>query len=72
MLPDSGLLGSTVHLFVAEVDKLGNRDDGEAIDAIVALSFSELRELIAKGEVIDSFTIAAFTRALWRQRIREE
>lgn len=66
LVPDSGLLTSTVHLFWAEVSQFGETEAAEGIGEVVMLSAPELRSHIACGSVADSFTIAAFARAQWR------
>lgn len=63
---DSGLLGSATHLYLAEIDKLGEVQRAEGISEIRLLSPAELQGEIARGAISDSFTIAAFARALWR------
>jgi ADP-ribose pyrophosphatase len=66
---NTGLSSEFVELFIAEVDKLGTPDIKEAITQLKIISSEQLEEFINKGEITDSFTIAAYTRAKLKKLI---
>jgi ADP-ribose pyrophosphatase len=69
---DSGMLGAPVHLFLADVDHYGEGEKKEAIRAVVPFSFRQIHDGIAQGDITDSFTIMAFTRAWFLKLIDEQ
>jgi ADP-ribose pyrophosphatase len=62
---DSGQVVGIPYLFVARVARGGEpeRETGEAIDGIHAYRFTALRRACERGEIVDSFTLAAMLRA---------
>jgi ADP-ribose pyrophosphatase len=60
---DSGLLGQKAQLFLAEIRSVHHRDVHEALEPAPQVTVEEMERLIASGEITDSFTIAAYTRA---------
>lgn len=69
MHPDSGMLESTVRLFLAVCDSDAeagvNTEDGE-VDASVWVNLDDAMALVASGELTDSFTTVALARAMLR------
>lgn len=61
---DSGQLTGFPHLFAARVREGGasEPEETEAIDRVFSYSFSELKHACQRGEIIDSFTLAAVAR----------
>lgn len=61
---DSGQLVGFPHLFAARVRQDGPAEPEatEAISGIFAYTFSELKRACQRGEIVDSFTLAAVTR----------
>lgn len=64
--PDSGMAADRVHLFYAEIGQLGPLGTDEAIRAVRTYPVRRVGELIRDAVITDSFTIAAYTRALLR------
>jgi ADP-ribose pyrophosphatase len=64
VVTDSGQLTGIPHLFAARVveDAAPEREEGEAIDRVYRMRFTELAEACARGEVVDAFTLAAVLR----------
>jgi ADP-ribose pyrophosphatase len=60
---NTGMTADCVELFVAEILKFGHPQTSEGIIGIEVYNPAEVAELIRRGEITDSFTIAAFTRA---------
>lgn len=67
VFPDTGTLTSPVHLFLAEIASFGEPELREAIERIVPVSVEEFEAMIAREEINDGFSIAAFTRARARR-----
>lgn len=63
---NSGIASDCVELFAARIDTLGNPQAEEGITGFRICTPSEVAELISSGEITDSFTIGAFTRAWLR------
>jgi ADP-ribose pyrophosphatase len=63
---DTGICGGSTGLFWARVDMPGRLADDEGIESLVLLDARELDVLQARGELTDSFTMAAILSA--RQR----
>ena len=61
---DSGQQEGFPHLLAARVRKAGDAkpEEGEAIDGIFPYRYDELVRLCERGEIVDSFTLAAATR----------
>lgn len=62
--PDSGMSGTSVWLYYAEVSGYGAHGADEGIESIVPLPPKELAEMIADGRITDGFTINAYARAM--------
>jgi 8-oxo-dGTP pyrophosphatase MutT (NUDIX family) len=62
---DSGQLSGIPYLFVARVAEGATpaRESGEAIDRVLRYRFTALRAACERGDVVDSFTLAAVLRA---------
>lgn len=60
---NTGIEGNSVKLFLAFLSSTGAAQQTEAIAQITQLTLAELEAMIAKGEITDGFTIAAYTRA---------
>lgn len=63
---DAGMDSAMVQLFFAAVDKLGECDREEGISALVAVDIANFEALIRDGEITDSYTMAAYSRAKLR------
>lgn len=66
---NTGLEANAVNLFYAELKGFGKAQEGEAIEEIHLVEPSEFRELISRGEITDSFTIAAYFRAVLKNLV---
>ena len=62
----ANLYSSGVHLYFAEVESVGEPQLGEGIASIDLVSPAEFERLLLDGEILDSFTVAAFTHARLR------
>ncbi|UCE36433.1 MAG: NUDIX hydrolase [Thermoplasmata archaeon] len=60
---NTGLGSESVHLFFAEVSSISQPESHEAISELIPVDLSEFERLISQGEITDSFTIVAYTRA---------
>ncbi|MCL6507582.1 MAG: NUDIX hydrolase, partial [Bryobacteraceae bacterium] len=63
---DSGLSGTPVKLYFAEITTFAGPEAAEGITAVELVSPDRLAALIRDGEITDGFTINAYTRALLR------
>ena len=61
--PGGSSLMIRAHLFAADVDKIGELDRREGIEAIHVVDVEKVERLIQRGEIIDGFTMATFLRA---------
>lgn len=61
--PDTGMSNSRVALFYAEVASYGNPETDEAITDIFPTATTEFERMVADGEIVDGFTLAAYARA---------
>jgi ADP-ribose pyrophosphatase len=61
---DSGMQEGFPHLLAARVQRAGDSEPeaGEAIDGVFPYRYDELARLCERGEIVDSFTLAAVTR----------
>ncbi len=62
----ANLYASGAHLFFAEIASVGEPQLGEGISAIDLVTPAEFERLLLDGEIVDSFTVAAFTHARLR------
>ena len=62
----SNLQSNRAHLFWARLSRFGQPQQEEAISAIDLLTVREFETRLLSGEILDSFTIAAFTQARLR------
>ncbi len=60
---NTGLLGEYVVLFLARIDKIGMVDRTEGINSVELVNLSELEQMISRGQMTDSFTLAALLMA---------
>lgn len=68
---NSGLLSEHVHLFFAEIDSYRNAEDKEPIRSIESFEPSYVRDLLCKGQITDSFTVAAVGFAEWHGFLKQ-
>jgi ADP-ribose pyrophosphatase len=61
--PDTGMSSSSVCLFLAEVDAIGEPEAEEGISAIEMVTTERFEELIRDGQITDGFSINAYARA---------
>lgn len=54
------------HLFLAELESVGEPQLGEGIGSVEVYSVAEFENLLLRGEILDSFTVAAYTHARLR------
>ncbi|MEK7563330.1 MAG: NUDIX hydrolase [Patescibacteria group bacterium] len=59
----SDLFNSGVHLYFAELETLGTPQIGEGIASISQFTVTEFEDMMRRGEILDSFTVAAYARA---------
>ncbi|MGL4514820.1 MAG: NUDIX hydrolase [Lacipirellulaceae bacterium] len=57
--PDSGLMSSIVHVYIAMVEVGRTVDKNEAISEIRHVGWGELSTRIANGEIDDGFTLSS-------------
>jgi hypothetical protein len=62
----TNLYSSGAHLYFAELDAIGEPQIGEGIAAIEQFTVREFEERLLSGEIVDSFTVAAYTHARLR------
>jgi ADP-ribose pyrophosphatase len=60
---NTGLEGNKIHLFLATINSVGEPAREEGIESYIFVSLAELEDMIAKEEITDGFTIAAYSRA---------
>ena len=66
LLGSANLYSNGAHLFFAELDAIGEPQLGEGIAAIEQFTVREFEERLLGGEILDSFTVAAYTHARLR------
>lgn len=59
----SDLFNSGVHLFFAELETLGTPQIGEGIASILQFTVTEFEDMMRRGEILGSFTVAAYAYA---------
>jgi ADP-ribose pyrophosphatase len=64
VVTDSGQLTGIPHLFAARVveEAAPEREEGESIDRVYRMRFTERAEACARGDIVDAFTLAAVLR----------
>lgn len=60
---NTGLEGNPIHLFLARLKSIGRMKTEEAIETYRWVSVAELEQMIARAEITDGFTLAAYARA---------
>jgi ADP-ribose pyrophosphatase len=60
---NTGLEGNKVRLFFAKLISIGKPAKEEGIESLHWVSLEELETMLAKAQITDGFTIAAYTRA---------
>ncbi len=66
LLGSSNLYFNGAHLYFAELDTIGEPQLEEGITAIERVDVTEFERLVVEGEIVDSFTVAAFLHARLR------
>jgi ADP-ribose pyrophosphatase len=66
LLGSGNLYYNGAYLFYAELDGIGEPQLGEAIAAIELFTPAEFEQRLLAGEILDSFTVAAYTHAKLR------
>jgi ADP-ribose pyrophosphatase len=61
--PDTGLCAHRVELYAARVEAVGELDEGEAIQRVIAVPPAEAEAMVADGRITDGFTVAVLYRA---------
>jgi ADP-ribose pyrophosphatase len=61
--PALGMSAERIELFYADLESYGKVDPVEAIAEVKSVSIDEFRRMIREGEITDTVTIAAYTRA---------
>jgi ADP-ribose pyrophosphatase len=64
VVADSGVDGTSVHVYACNVQDLHIRPDYEGIQNIITVTPAELETLIHEGQIDDGFTLAGY--ALWK------
>jgi ADP-ribose pyrophosphatase len=62
----SNLSANGAHLYLAQLDSAGAPQLSEGIAAVETFTVAEFEELLLRGEILDSFTVAAYTHARLR------
>jgi len=65
----ANLYRNGAHLFFAEVADYGAPQIGEGITAIEPVTVETFEDLVRRGEIVDSFTVAAFLHARLRSLV---
>lgn len=65
----SNLYSNGAYLFFAELESIGVPQIGEGVESIEQYTVGEFEDLIWRGEILDSFTLAAYTHARLRRLI---
>ena len=60
---NTGLDSSNVSLYLAYLDEVGIPRKAEGITEIIWVTVNEIEKMISNGQITDSFTISAYTRA---------
>jgi ADP-ribose pyrophosphatase len=63
----TSLYGSGSHLFFAEIENLGVPQLAEGVQAIEEYTVDEFEGLLLRGDIVDSFTVAAFSHSRLRK-----
>lgn len=66
---NTNLYGNGAHLFFAELDSVGMPQIGEGVASIEQFTVAEFEELLRQGQILDAFTVAAYTQARLRRLI---
>lgn len=61
VVADSGISGSKVEIFLANIDEYKFKKSYEGIEEVVVLTRDELREWIIAGKINDGFSLSAIT-----------
>lgn len=69
MHDDTGMGSGNIALYYAEVSSIGEPETNEAISALLPTGKDEFERMIRDGNITDSFTIIAYTRAKLRDLI---
>lgn len=66
VMPDSGIMDSKIHLFLADCEKPEHivLQEDEGIKCYQYYSLNAIYELIRKGLIIDGYTLAAFAKVV--------
>lgn len=59
----SNLSANGAHLFLAELESVGAPQLGEGIGSVEQFSVAEFEALLVRGDILDSFTVAAYAHA---------
>lgn len=70
VISDTGLTGGEVHVFICNLESIGNMSREEGIKGYKLLSVAEIEELIYKGIIKDAFTISAISKFRIYQKMR--
>lgn len=65
----SNLIGDSAHLFFAELESVGAPQIGVGIETIEQFTVAEFEDLMRRGDILDSFTVAAYAHAKLRRLI---
>lgn len=60
---NTGLEAGNVNLYLAYLDNVGEPQKSEGIEQILWVNVKELEKMIEEGQITDSFTIVAYTKA---------
>lgn len=60
---NTGLESNNVNLYLAYLDEVGSPREAEGITEIIWVTVNEIEKMISSGQITDSFTISAYTRA---------
>ena len=63
----TSLYGSGSHLFFAEIENVGCPQIAEGVQAIEHYTVDEFEALLVEGQILDSFTVAAFAHSRLRK-----
>lgn len=66
---NTNLYGNGAHLFFAELESVGAPQVGEGVTSIEKFTVAEFEDLLGRGDIVDAFTVAAYTHAKLRRLI---
>ncbi len=67
VIPDSGLCGNSVEIYLCEIEGYEKKTGYEDIVDVLELSFEELTNMVATKQITDGFTLSAYSLLIAKQ-----